>query len=148
MKSKSIRFAIALAGLFLLIPHVVSTAAEPAEIGVVRFERADAERTLQSSGESVTSGDVVRTEMVLAMVHLDNGQVFKLDPNSAARFESLPFGEVQVTVFSGRLTKWSAKGKPLTAGAGSRFVAGPSSADPMALEQALLQPTAPHKLGR
>jgi hypothetical protein len=148
MKARSIRFVIVLAGLLLLMPHVVTAGDDPVELGVVHFERADVERTLQSSGEAVTSGGVVRTEMVLAVVHLDNGQVFKLDPNSAARFESLPFGEVQVTVFSGRLTKWSASGKPLTAGAGSRFVAGPSSADPMALEQALLQPDAPRKLGR
>jgi len=138
MKRKSIWLAVALGGLILLGAAADSWAAESVEIGMVHFESAELSGTIRASGEVVLDRGLVRTEMGQAIVHLENGQVLKLEGNSAARFEASSFGEVQVTVLSGRLIKWSARGRPLTAGAGSRFTIGPSAQDPMAAERALM----------
>lgn len=139
MKGKSIWLAVALVGLILLGPATDSWAAEAEEIGMLHFESAALDGALLASGKIVLNGELVRTEMRLAVVHLDNGQVLRFEANSSARFEEVSFDEIEVTVFSGRVTKWGVNGRLLTAGAGSRFTIGRTLQDPMAAERALLR---------
>jgi hypothetical protein len=139
MKGKSIWLAVALLGLILPGPATDSWAAETEEIGMMHFESAALDGSLLASGKVVLNREIVRTEMRLAVVHLDNGQVLRFEANSSARFEEVSFDEIEVTVFSGRVTKWGVKGRRLTAGAGSRFTLGRTLQDPMAAERALLR---------
>ena len=138
MKRKSIWLAVALGGLILLGAAADSRAAESAELGMVHVESAELGGVILASGDVLLDRGLVRTETTQAIVRLVNGQVLKLEANSAARFEALAFGELKVTVYSGRVIKWSAGGKALTAGAGSNFTIGPSSQDAIATEEALL----------
>ena len=138
MNRKSIWLAVALGGLVLFGATADSRAAEAVEIGMVHFGSVELGGAILSSGEVVLDQGLVRTELGQAIVHLDNGQVLKLEGNSAAHFEAAAFGEINVTVLSGRVIKWSAKGRPLSAGAGSRFTIGRSAQDPMVAERALL----------
>jgi hypothetical protein len=138
MKRKSIWLAVALGGLILFGAAADSRAAKPAEIGMVHFESAELGGAILATGDVLLDRGLVRTETTQAMVHLGNGQVLKLEANSAARFEALSFDEIKVTVFSGRVIKWSSRGKALTAGSGSSFTIGPSSQDSISVEQALM----------
>jgi hypothetical protein len=138
MKRTSIWLAV-VGALILLVPAADTQAAKPdEEIGMVHFASAELDGELLASGDVVLDRELVRTESMLAMVHLKNGQVLKFDANSAAKFKAASFGEIEVTVFSGRVTKWSASGRPMTAGAGSKFTLGRSLQDPLAAERALL----------
>jgi len=157
MKRKSIWLAVALVGLILLGPAADSWAAEAEDIGIMHFESPALDGALLASGQVVLNRELVRTEIRLAVVHLNNGQVLRFEANSSARFEALSFDEIEVTVFSGRVTKWGINGRPLTAGAGSRFAVGRTLQDPMAAERALLRLSATsgdddespdHRLGR
>lgn len=138
MKRNSIWWVVALGSLILLGTAADTRAAETPEIGMVHFACAGLGGKILTSGDVVLDRGLVRTELEQAILHLSNGQVLKLEGNSAARFEAGSFDEIHVTVLSGRLIKWSAKGKPLTAGAGSRFTIGRSNQDPLVAERALL----------
>jgi hypothetical protein len=139
MKGKSIWLALLLGGVLLSLAWVDARAEAPEEIGKLYRGTSDLAGSLRAAFEVVMDGEIVRTESDLAIVHLDNGQVLKLEPNSAARFVTQSFDEIDVTVFSGRVIKWSRKGRPSTAGAGSKFTLGRSLQDPLAAEEALLR---------
>jgi hypothetical protein len=138
MKRKTLWLAVALGGLILFGAAADSRAAEPVEIGMVHFESAELGGAILASGDVVLDRGLVRTESTQAVVHLGNGQVLKLETNSAARFEALSFDEIKVTVYSGRVVKFGANGTALTAGSGSNFTLGPSSQDSISVEQALM----------
>jgi hypothetical protein len=72
------------------------------------------------------------------IVRLDNGEVLKLDPNSAAVLEANDRDVVTVTVLAGRVGMLGHGGRVLVAGSRSTFRVEPTAADPRAAEQALL----------
>jgi hypothetical protein len=148
MKRNLFWLVVALGGLALLAPTADSRAAELEEVGKVHFESDALGGELLARGEVLLDHGLVRTESTRAMVHLDNGQVLKFEPNSAARFEALSFDQIQVTVFSGRVVKWSARGRALSAGAGSRFTIGPSLQDPLDAERELLKEREPKRVDK
>jgi hypothetical protein len=139
MTRNSVGRTVALGCLLLLAAVAGSWADAPQEIGKVHRESEPDGGQIRADGRMLLDGELVRTELTQAIVHLRNGEVLKIEPNSAARFEAASFDKISVRVFSGRVIKWSVKGKPLVAGAGSRFTVGRSMQDPLVVERELLR---------
>ena len=99
---------------------------------------SELEGELMPSGTFVQNGGVAKTFSVGAIVHLRNGQVLKFEENSSAVLSGDPTGEITISVLSGQISKWSTRGRTLSAGRGSVFVLGPSYEDPLEAESKLL----------
>jgi hypothetical protein len=131
------------ASVILVLLLAAAGVAPAGELGRVHFQLPGVD-LLDSRAEPVESGSVIRTADEAAAVHLDNGQVLRLDANTAARLDEVGPDDVKVTVLSGRVLKWATTGGALQAGAGSWFVLGPSQASPLVVEALLMaEPATP-----
>ncbi len=135
MKALSVVLVLAVLGA----PAVLARPAGPTELGRIFFENPEIVGALEPSGKVVENHGLVKTHSVPAVVHLDNGQVLRFDANSSALLRGNARGEVEVRVLSGRVTKWSDRGRVLTAGQRSFFVLSPSFSDRMDAEANLME---------
>lgn len=133
--------ALVVGGWLALLAPGPARGAGGAELGLSYAELSGSAGQLDSRAEVVADHGVVATHSERAIVHLDNGQVLRLDVNSSAQFEALSGGEeVKVTVLSGRVGKWNSRGgRMLIGGAGSWFVVERSLEDPLLVEALLLR---------
>jgi hypothetical protein len=130
---------VKLGTLLLLSALALSVGAtEPERLGRVYDEDAAAADGLAGPGRELASGELLRAVNEGALVRLDNGQVLRLDPNSAAVFDGGPDRDVRVRVLSGRVATVDAAGRPLVGGVRSSFTLPPIVQDEEAVERRLL----------
>lgn len=114
-------------------------AAERDTIGEAFREFAEAKGTVDVRGETIDDGAIFLSVSTAAIVHLENGRVVRLQPNSAVRFDAVAQGEVQVTVLAGQLATIDERARVLRAGAGSVFRLAASLAPWLDVERALVE---------
>jgi hypothetical protein len=140
MMSKTFSFSRIVGASLALGLALVAVADGTGGLGQVVYRQGEAGRFHESTSVIENNPALIKTLSRLAIVHLDNGNVLRMEENSAAIFEGYPSGEIRVQVLSGKLSMIGNRGKVRTAGSGSVFSLRPVSVDAESVETLLADP--------
>lgn len=136
---KAILAGTAVAGIWILGSTFISASTHPrASLAGELFRQDPHSGVLETRGEPLRDGAVVRTVDEAGLIQLEDRALIRLDPNSAVVFEQGP-SRVMVRVLSGRASIVGPSGRILHGGAGSRFTLPDAEEDPATAERMLLE---------